>query len=116
MAYVVFTDGKKSNISAEQGLGIWQVLNGEIEGDEKQQEFCRKVEKIYLNWRNAPDNYIKANFDLIMPMALSDWMVNEKGQPTEPETGNDFAWKFAKRWGLWEYGPTKLVKEYHEQR
>lgn len=124
MAIIHRTDGKHEVVDPEIGAAIWKVLNGEIEPSPEQAKYCETVEKIDLNWRKAPDSYIKAHFDTIIPMALSDWMLEVReadghkivtGRVSRPQPGDDFAWNFAKRWGLWYEGKkTELVDKYEK--
>lgn len=126
MAIVVFVNGKKMRLPAGKAHEVWKVLNNEIEGDEKQQEFCMKVDKIYLNWHNAPDSYIKAHFEILAPMIIGQWMVapvalgdgrkSSIGEPARPEPSARDNWAFSEKWGLIAYGrPTPLAKSYFSQ-
>lgn len=108
MALIRLTNGKEETVTAEVGAAIWQVLTGELDPTPDQEKFVTRISKIYLNWRNAPDSYIAKYLDNIISMALSEWLVDRQGRPTRPS--GDFAWAFAKRWGLWENGrPSALV-------
>ena len=108
MAVIRFTNGKEETIDAATAASIWLVLCGEKDATKEQENFMERVKNIHLNWRNAPDSYIKKRFETILPMALADWVVNHAGKPVRP--GSEFAWQFAKRWGLWENGhPSSLV-------
>lgn len=108
MAYLELRNGTKKHISREQGEKLWNGLQDPESIDETQQKFLGTIKAIYLNWRHAPDSYIKENLDDIIPMALNEWSVDKRGHITRPST--PFAWQFAKRWGLWEFGrPTSLV-------
>lgn len=109
MAVVQFHNGKQKEISAEQGRLIWEVLNKERAAEnDAQATYIASIKRIFLNWRNAPDSYISQYIHQIVPVALNEWAVNGQGKPTRP--GSDYAWKFAKRWGLWENGqPSSLV-------
>lgn len=80
MAYIVFHDDRRAAVSAEKGRALWDVLTGKKEGDPAQQKFAMTVKKLYLNWRNAPDDYLLQNKDLIAPMVQRYWMV--EGTPT----------------------------------
>lgn len=68
MALVKFFDGRGVELSAEKGLAIWQVLNGQLEPTHEQEKFCEKVLKIYLNWRNAPDDYVLDRLPVLRSM------------------------------------------------
>lgn len=101
MAFVQFTDGTGVNVSAEKGLMIWDVLTGKVEPTAEQERFILKVNKICLDWRTAPDDYIERHLDTIKDSAINEWMVSRNGTPTRP--ADDFGWKFAKKWGLQKY-------------
>jgi hypothetical protein len=100
-------DGRRLTVTREKAEFVWDVFNGKVKPDAKQRKFCERVEDVIFSWRNAPDEYIQANLKKIIPMAVSSWRVNRSGQHTRPDTNQD--WEFAKRWGLWENGPTMLV-------
>ena len=109
MAIIRFTNGKEEGVTPEVGASVWEVLSGEKEATKDQENFMLRVKNVHLNWRNAPDSYIKKRFELILQMALSDWSVDRNGRPKKP--GSEFAWQFAKRWGLWENGaPSAIVR------
>lgn len=115
MALVRFNDGTpERSVSADEGSGIWQVLNGEVDGAPEQQAFCERVSRVCLNWHNAPDSYIKAHFDIIAPMVMGSWIVDSykvadgkhasRGQILHPEPGDFNGWAFGKKWGLLKNG------------
>jgi hypothetical protein len=59
LAFIVMHDRRTKSVTAEQGLHIWQVLNGEAEPENEQQaEFIAQIERIYLNRKNAPASYL----------------------------------------------------------
>lgn len=107
MAYIEFRSGRKQNISAEQGIRLWEALCAPELADDKQLAYMKTVKTLWLNWHVAPDDYIQANLDWIIPMALNEWIVDVHGKPTKPQTTE--AWDFAKKWGLWLSGPTMLA-------
>lgn len=47
-------------VTAEQGAAIWRVFNGEEKGTAKQRQFCKLIERIYLNRDNAPESYLNS--------------------------------------------------------
>ena len=102
MAYLITTDGKKLIISEQQGLFLWKKLNDPSDISHKLEDQLSKIEHLYLNYLNAPDDYIQKNISVIMPMLLNDWMCDRDGKLTRP--GSSLAWRFAKKWGLWEFG------------
>lgn len=124
MALVRFNNGEReSKLTPESGAELWSVLNGETEGNEKQQAFCEKVSKVYLNWHNAPDSYIRERLDIIAPMVMSSWMVKgwktadgklvSDGTVTRPEPSDLEGWAFGKKWGLLKNGQlTDLGRRY----
>lgn len=107
MAYVEYMSGKKQNISAEQGSRLWEALCAPELADDKQLAYMKSVKTLWLNWHTAPDDYIAANLEWIIPMAVNEWIVDSKGKPTKPQTTE--AWDFAKKWGLYASGITFLA-------
>jgi hypothetical protein len=108
MAIIHFHDGKQQSVKPEVGAAIWLVLTGEQEPTPDQEKFASRVKNVCLNWRNAPDSYIKKKFHHVVGFALADWTVNRAGKPTHPSS--EFGWTFAKRWGLWDRGrPSEIV-------
>jgi hypothetical protein len=108
MAYLITTDNKKVCISGKVGAFLWKSLNDPDGTDKHTAQQLKKVKKLYLDWHNAPDSYIRENLNAIIDMALDEWAVDGSGEVVRP--ASDRAWQFAKRWGLWEFGrPTGLV-------
>lgn len=57
---IVFTDNTAKSVSAEQGIAVWNVLNNFKEPEnEKQEAFCLRVKRVYLNPANAPASYLQ---------------------------------------------------------
>lgn len=108
MTYVVFSDARKPVYpTLEQGYKMWRIKEGlDPAEDDKQTHYLNQVKAIYLPWRKAPDDYIEANWEWIRDLALRDWIVNEYGIPVKPDgaTNVSGAWKFAKKFGLWDHG------------
>lgn len=98
MALITFIDNRRLIMTPEKAHGIWEVLNGEIEGTKQQQNYCANVAAVYLNWRNAPDSWIERNLNHVKQEAMKDWYVNRQGNPTRPAYRDD--WLFAKKWGF----------------
>jgi hypothetical protein len=107
MAHLIFKNGSKKAVTAEQGLKIWENLRNPTGADERQLAYLSTVKAIFLNWRVAPDDYIQENLPHIIPIALNEWCYTRAGKPSRPAT--DFAWRFAKRWGLWLNGAATLL-------
>lgn len=110
MAVLKMANSRQVAVTREKAEFVWGVFYGLVKPDAKQKRFCEQVEDVIFSWRNAPDDYIQANLDKIIPMALAEWRVNRDGQLTRP--GTEHAWAFAKRWGLWNNGPTMLVTKH----
>lgn len=104
MAVIHLTTGESQVIPPDKAQQIWQVLEGELTPTKQQQAYCQKVRSINLNWRTAPDSYIKEHLDVIIDMALMDWAIDRQGYLTEPDERDVHAWAFAKKWGLWHKG------------
>lgn len=108
MAHVIYKDGKRTALSVEQGVKLWKALRSPTGLTDEQLDRLANIKAVYLNWHTAPDDYIRENLSAIIPLALNDWYVNSQGKPTKPQS--DEAWRFAKKWGLWQFGrPTLLV-------
>lgn len=118
MAILKLSNGKDKTISLEQSHEIWSILNGEKEPTKEQEEYCSNIDKIYLNWRKAPDSYIRDRFDIIAGMHMAEWAVDNQGTTVRPENyispdGKYRVWVFARKWGfLDENGKTKLAKKH----
>lgn len=40
-------------------MAVWRVLNGEVKPEnDKQDAFCSRVKRLYLNRENAPQSYL----------------------------------------------------------
>lgn len=125
MAYIIFNDRTTGNVNAVKGRHIWEVLNGQTEpDDDAEAEYCARVHKIYLNWRNAPDDYIEQRKDILFPMVAGKLMAlglsaeehgkhTSTGEPTRPEPGNAELIAFCEKWGLVKNGRiTNLATKY----
>lgn len=59
MAFVRFIDGRTTVLPAEKALAVWEVLNGRREPEnDRQAMFCSRVQRLYLNRNNAPQDYL----------------------------------------------------------
>lgn len=113
MAYILHTDGTREVRSEAEAEKLWLIKVGRArptnEAQEKYVKLIRStIKKVKLNWRTAPDEYIRANFDEVIEAALQNWSVDRSGNPLRPQTDWDLA--FAIKWGLWYRNkPTALV-------
>ena len=65
MALLRMIDGTKRTVSHEQGVTIWNVLQGNRAADTPEQlAFIRNIKDIHLNRYNAPQDYLEAKADL----------------------------------------------------
>lgn len=126
MAWIKFNDGKDAKCSAETGRRIWDILNGNAEPDEREEAVANRVAKIYLNWHNAPDDYIEKHKDSIFRKAVCEWIVGEdtiggafgvaeqkRAVFTRPEPNDKENLAFCKKWGLLKGGQaTALARQY----
>lgn len=110
MALLTFHDKRQKTVSRETAQAVWDVLTGKAEPDVKQEQFCLQVNTVTFDWRTAPDDYIEFHLDNVLPLALAEWAVNDRGQVTRPST--EHGWQFAKKWGLWDNGATMLAAKY----
>lgn len=117
MAHVIFHDGQKTNLSADKAQTVWQVLTGQIEGTDKQQQFVASIKKIYLNWRNAPDDYLLQNAEILRELVILSWMANPKdGSYTMPEYSDTVNWRVSHTIGLLQDGkPTAWVGKINKE-
>lgn len=58
MAFIRLINGKGLVVKNEQALEMWAVYNKEMEGNEKQQAFCKQIKMIHFNIKNAPDTWL----------------------------------------------------------
>lgn len=128
MALLRFNNGRpEQTIDADTAADLWAVLNGEVEGTAEQRKFCENVRQLVMSWRDAPDSYIKARFDIIVPMVMASWMVKgwkggdnklySKGEITRPEPSDKEGWAFGEKWGLLKDGKlTDLGRKYARQQ
>jgi hypothetical protein len=72
MAFIRFKDGRNRIVSAEQGLTIWRIMNGEEKGTAKQQAFCKQLHRVYLSVDKAPESYQKWYNNQFKPSPLSN--------------------------------------------
>jgi hypothetical protein len=121
MAKLRFVDGGERTIKHDVALSVWEVLSGRQEPTPEQDKYVAQISKIYLNYYNAPDDYIRERFDNIVQLQFGDWMIHYCDDRNCPETGTltgpDFARpidvEFSKKWGLIEHGrPTKLALQH----
>ena len=113
MAVISFVDGHKEVAKPATGLKIWEVLNGEREGSEDEQELCSQIKRLCLDWRTAPDSYVQANFDAIVHLHFGDWMCDDIGRLTRPDPARPGAVAFADKWGLMYLSiPTALARKH----
>jgi hypothetical protein len=58
MGLAVLTGNIPKILSKQQSLAVWEVLQGRQEpANDKQAEFCSKIERLYLNYEYAPQDY-----------------------------------------------------------
>lgn len=67
MAIILLNNNKMITVTPEQGLTIWQILNGQITGNEKQMKYCENVKDVYLNIYSSktPELYKKQKRHLL---------------------------------------------------
>lgn len=58
MAFIRLKNKQHRFVSAEQGITIWQIMNGEINGTAAQRKFVSFIDRVYLNKENAPESYM----------------------------------------------------------
>lgn len=98
MALVILKDQRSVKVTKEQGHSMWAILQGEQEATPEQEAFANSIDKIYLNFNNAPESYIKANLEAFKTWCKKDWNVDYSGKPTKPQNAEQ--WNIAKQYGL----------------
>jgi hypothetical protein len=113
MALLIFTDGSRKICNKPDDearlFKVWQVKTGrEIPDSPQLAQYCEGVKKVILNWHTAPEEYVRAHINDLLPQILADWVVGRDGVPLRP--GSAWGWEFAKKYGLMKgYTPTNLV-------
>lgn len=60
MAFCVLHTGRTLTLSKEQGLRVWNVLQGSCEPENaKQERFVASIKRLYLNREYAPADYLE---------------------------------------------------------
>lgn len=89
MALIKLHSGKVQPITHEKAAAIWQVMQGEIDGTPEQIKFCDQVKDIYLDWRIAPESYIRVNRKAIAAIATFHGVSLESLPETERQMAGD---------------------------
>ncbi len=71
MALIRFTNQTIKPLPHDKALAIWNVLNGTVEPTEEQAAFIATVERVYLDWRKAPADYLEKYADTLNEMERS---------------------------------------------
>ena len=84
MALIIYTDGSKKlcNKPGDEArlFKVWQVITGRTAADSPELErFSKSVKQVILNWRTAPEQYVRANLAHIIPQATTEWVVDGAG-------------------------------------
>lgn len=115
MAYILHIDGTREVRSEAEAEKLWLIKVGRAKPVTPAQiqyvRFIRKnIVKVRLNYRTAPDEYVRAYLPEIIEQVVSYWTVDRRGRPLRPGTPEDMA--FAVKWGLYRRGkPTGLVTQ-----
>jgi hypothetical protein len=113
MALLIYTDGSKSLHNKpgdeERLFKVWQVITGrKIPDSHELTRFSLSVKQVILNWRTAPEEYVRAHLQHIIPQAVAEWVVDGAGTPLRPST--PWGYEFARKYGLYRGNkPTNLV-------
>lgn len=51
------TDHSYRTVSPETGRAMFLMQIGQLRGTPKQEAYVKRIERIYLNWENAPPEY-----------------------------------------------------------
>jgi hypothetical protein len=113
MALVLHTDGTRELRSEAEAEKLWLIKVGRARPQTPRQRaqvrYLRKtIRRVRLNYKTAPEAYVLANLDEIIPQAIANWIVDRRGRPIRPANKEDMI--FAVKYGLWYNGqPTYLV-------
>jgi hypothetical protein len=113
MALVLHTDGTRELRSEAEAEKLWLIKVGRARPQTARQRaqvlYLRKtIRRVRLNYKTAPEEYVLANLDEIIPQAIANWIVDQRGRPIRPANKEDMI--FAVKYGLWYNGqPTYLV-------
>lgn len=114
MAYVLYTDGHREFPSDTEAEKLWRIKIGQANPQTAAQKryvdhICKTVYQVRLtNYREAPEDYIRANIRDMVPFIVAKWIVDYRGRPTRP--ANKIDMEFAIKYGLWRGGkPTDLI-------
>jgi hypothetical protein len=93
----------------ERMYRMWLVLTGRAIPDDPDMAMeCEETAKIVLSWKTAPEDYVRAHLNEIIPLAISEWVADVYGHPLRPST--KWGWDFARKYGLMKgYTVTNLV-------
>jgi hypothetical protein len=100
MAFIRLSNGQEQALKPKAGAELWKVLNGETEGNEKQQAVAANVKKIYLNWRNAPDSYLDDRAAFLREIIILQFMRDRNGDIVRPDYDDEDVWRIAKHYKL----------------
>lgn len=103
MALLILKDGKRQIFSKPDDearlFKIWQVKVGNAVPDSPElARYAESVSKVILNWKTAPEEYVRHHLNVIVPQAVAEWIVDSKGHPIRPST--HWGWEFARKYGL----------------
>ena len=95
MAYIKCSDGTSRNCDRVTSENLFKVLTGGSEEDIEAVALAETTSKLYMAWRKAPDEYLLAKKQTILPMLLSLYVVNSEGVPLHPEPNDTDAWRIS---------------------
>jgi len=113
MALITHTDGSREFKAEDEAVKLWRILDGQAKPmNDSQKRYCDQVrhdvKRVVLNYRTAPEDYVRKNLHKLLPQILADWVVDAHGRPMRP--ANAWQWAFAKKYGLWKgHRPSQIV-------
>lgn len=100
MAYVRFTNNTSKHLTNEQGLALWEVLQGRTIPTKQQEQWCLHIDRLYLDIYSAPEDYVQKYKNTVYRHALGDYMCDRSGNLTKPEWSRKQPLDFVKRHSL----------------
>lgn len=102
VAVIRHNDGRDEIVSPEVAAEVWLILNNEVEPTEEQDGYCSTINRVFLNWRNAPDTYIQRHMSEVRKKVIQEWMRNLDGDYMRPEPTDIENIEFCKKWRLYD--------------
>lgn len=85
MSFVTFRNGTNKHLTNEQGLALWEVLQGRTIPTKQQEQWCLHIDRLYLDKYTAPEDYVQKYQSVVYRQVLNDYMCDRSGKLTKPD-------------------------------